>query len=93
MLTLSIADLRKRPFGDLVVLKFLKINESGAPVWQCKCKCGRLFETTAGRLISGVYSRCPACVEGKPAKRGSSADGATRKLKRARQVKKREIRR
>ena len=45
-------------FGELVVLRFLRINNYKVSVWECACSCGKIVEVTGKNLRTGDTKSC-----------------------------------
>ena len=53
----KLIDLTGKKFGMLTVVSLSKTRKNGA-VWVCKCACGKIVESRAGRLKRGMVKSC-----------------------------------
>lgn len=52
------SDLSSRQFGDLTVIRPLGREKHGFMRYECRCKCGKIVESTSNRLLYGGHKSC-----------------------------------
>lgn len=58
-------DLVGEKFGDIEIIKFLKIGNHGNSVWLAQCKCGSSFEIIGSIERLKYLSSCKECLKNK----------------------------
>ena len=43
-------DLTNKQFGRLKVLRYIRTDETGHHIWECKCKCGNITQIQGVQL-------------------------------------------
>jgi hypothetical protein len=51
-------DFTGQKVGQWTVIRRLRVNRSGAVVWETKCDCGHIAKLTSGYLNAGVTHKC-----------------------------------
>lgn len=70
-------ELTNQRFGRLFVTKKIGLDKRSNVLWECKCDCGKVIQTTSPNLVSGKSKSC-GCLGAENRLKSVTKHGATK---------------